>query len=1030
MRKIFVSLLFILYSFVATTLSCADDIYSSLDKNTSRNTASSEASDELYRNTLNKLITSSSQEADDLDNKIKQESVFNRKEIREGRAKDYYEKGLELTQEGKFDEARAYFDKAIHITDRLEMVKNIKESQQRLKIQEAALRKVKEDLLHEQMEQKRQNDQEIENEYQQGLFLFRQKKYDQAKDVFDSVELLSANYKSTREYLRQINQSTFGQYQQEQEDLKYKLLANSRSEYKRHWEQRQELQGNNEQEAAEMLENLKKRKENKQEIEKEYQQALSLYNERKYFQARDVFASVEKLSANYQLTRSYLKALEAYVAKKEAQDPEKQELEMKRKKKQEEVSLSKEEGSRAEIVRKEREAKEQLTNQAEADYSVALKLYKDENYKEAKEKFELVEKELPGYKGTEHYLAQIKEDIEDQQRHQEQAKIIEQQRKDEEIRRQKERDKLLEQQQRQEELRREQEVAEEQERQKEAKITRSQVEEDRRQEIVRKEREAKEQLTNQAEADYAAALYLYKDNKYIEAKERFEVVEKELPGYKATEHYLAQIQEDIADQKRRQEQIKLIEQQRKKEEPSQQRQEEIKPSPELQQQKPEPQRASLPQRGYEQVPGIEKKEQLRREKEDEAFEELRKQRQEDQQKKEQEVNQQIQSEEEQVAKEPTERQKWVEKEKEKQVNEVIASVEERPKKELSKEQQVQEAQLLADLAQQSSKLYLEITELADDKDTIVAKQKLAKVDKVLNNLKQEKEQNLLQMHQDQQRAQQEVLAERSREEERQSQHEQSRIKVQEEQERVNQKKQLIKIAQKAAKLNDEILRLTNAKNYTGAKLKFAQLEKTMINLRNAKETINRQAQLDAQEIRLLKEKEERRQGDVNLRRGVDLFKAKKYKQAKVIFSALASSGDDRASSYLIKIDHLTEDNGGKEKNNTKLQPSEYLTQRLSRQKQEEVANEKQQEEQYLQTIEHLENRNSSKQARQKSQRKIELDQAIKKRQENFEMEQESIRQQLNQGVESIYQESLQLYKSANYQDEISKTLDLIESHTK
>ena len=61
---------------------------------------------------------------------LKEQAILKRNQEREERAREYYEKGLELTNAGKLDEARGYFEKAILIIKHPEMAGYINESQQ------------------------------------------------------------------------------------------------------------------------------------------------------------------------------------------------------------------------------------------------------------------------------------------------------------------------------------------------------------------------------------------------------------------------------------------------------------------------------------------------------------------------------------------------------------------------------------------------------------------------------------------------------------------------------------------------------------------------------------------------------------------------------------------------------------------------------------------------------------------------------------------------------------------------------------
>ena len=970
-RFIILLLLSIFLAIVPDSISLADDQFTP-DVRTFINPEQS------YSNALNKLVEESGDEVENLDKEIKHESFSKRKEIREGQAREFYEKGLELIEQGKLNEARSYFEKAIHITEQVEMIKQVKASEQRIKAQEAALKRAKEDQKHEQIQRIKQNQQEIENVYQQAVFLYRNKEYDQAKDAFTNVDQLSAGYKATRSYLNRIDQDALEQFKQDQKASKtvdYRQLRQSAQdraleqqriqeeqekaqaqeiqkqelEQKRDLEHqyKQEIQEKRDQEERLLKEQTQQRKRNELELENVYQQALTLYSQRNYAEAKDVFNNIDKLSPGYKSTNSYLLSLQEFLDK-QAQ------LKAQHEQKLAEVAqVREEEERRQEFLRKQQEAREKFIKQTDNDYRDALDLYKNNQTQEAKEKFVVVGKKIPGYKETDYYLWRIDRYLANQQRLQEQQEAVEQRR----IKEQKEKQEREEIQKQREKL--------EQDKELERQQAREQEEQQRQREKDLEEEYRKEQAAKQAR----------------EQEQRLQEQEK------ALEQQRSELQEARQEKQRLQEKEQLLEQQSLKEQ----------------------ERKLL------------------------------------QPEQEKSIEQPSEPEEESPAK-LTEREKWIESEKDEQVNAVIHSVENRPKKELSKAEQVQEAKLVTDLAQKSSRLYNEMAGLDDDNNTNVAKKKLAKIDKVFNNLKEEKERTLTQMREeelppmqqaqenydqalsllkskdfqgakekllkveniqpdfkssrtylsyinrDQRKAEELALLQRTHEGEMKIQQEYIKRKAQEEQmskeKLAQQKGQLAQIARKAARINDEILALTNVQNYAGAKLKLIELEKVMESLKKKKALIARENELQAQELRVFKEKENipsGNRGDALYYRGLELYRTKKYGQAKIVFDQLDAQGDNRASIYLKRIDRLMKVN-----------------------------------------FDAATDSNGQSQG----QGQMDVDRTLRERQEKFETQEETLRNQLNQGVEAIYQESVKLYRSANYRDEISKALDIFEPRTK
>ncbi|MBF0522601.1 MAG: hypothetical protein HQL24_06040 [Candidatus Omnitrophica bacterium] len=245
-----------------------------------------------------------------------------------------------------------------------------------------------------------------------------------------------------------------------------------------------------------------------EEVEKAYDEAVKLYKQKKYVEAKDGFERVEDMFPDHKATRSYLMVIEQEIQK------EQQQL-IDNKLKEEETSRQKaKEAWRKELEQRENERKDFLDKQAQTIYEDAVKLYRAREFEKAKERFKEVEWVYPNYKSTAYFLSGIDNDI-------------------------KEEDKRREVEHRQ--------------------TLKNQLEEDRnakKKEEARqlKLREAKElesvkSLKDQAEFVYKTGITLFKKGQYEDAKAKFLEANQLSPNYKETNSYIAQIDESLAKEK-------------------------------------------------------------------------------------------------------------------------------------------------------------------------------------------------------------------------------------------------------------------------------------------------------------------------------------------------------------------------------------------------------------------------------------------------------------------------------------------------
>ena len=96
---------------------------------------------------LKKLVEKSKENIKRVNEKIKEQAIYKRNLLREGKAREYYERAARLFEEGRVNEARDLWEKSIRITEHPEMKDYIKESEKRFKLQEKAMRKEEDERL-------------------------------------------------------------------------------------------------------------------------------------------------------------------------------------------------------------------------------------------------------------------------------------------------------------------------------------------------------------------------------------------------------------------------------------------------------------------------------------------------------------------------------------------------------------------------------------------------------------------------------------------------------------------------------------------------------------------------------------------------------------------------------------------------------------------------------------------------------------------------------------------------------------------
>jgi len=406
--------------FSACSLGFADQSSSSLDDKPSVDSAvnsgvqvpampadtTSAESQTSYLYDLKKLIAKSRENIKEVNEKIKEQAILKRNQKREERAHEYYEKGVELTNEGKLDEAREYFEKAIRITEHPEMVGYIKESQRRLKKQENALLTQERERYHQIKEDENTRKEDVEAAYKQAVELYKQKKYHPAKDAFEHVDELVPDYRATSSYLKIIDQDiitadALAVKQQGVEIARQQKEAEAaRAKEKEMW--RQQIDEKEKEHRAAI----------DQQAQEVYDEAVKLYKNKKFAEAKKKFEEVSWVIPDYKATMKYLARIDRDAQQEQDHVAEEQQKALQEQRWEQVVEQKKQETKQKnELEAKERQHEKDLQEQAQFLYSAAITLYDRKNMDEALEKFNDIEKLSPDFKSTRAYISRIEQTV-------------------------------------------------------------------------------------------------------------------------------------------------------------------------------------------------------------------------------------------------------------------------------------------------------------------------------------------------------------------------------------------------------------------------------------------------------------------------------------------------------------------------------------------------------------------------------------------------------------------------------------------
>jgi len=189
--------------------------------------------------------------------------------------------------------------------------------------------------------------------------------------------------------------------------------------------------------------------------------------------------------------------------------------------------------------------------------------------------------------------------------------------------------------------------------------------------------------------------------------------------------------------------------------------------------------------------------------------------------------------------------------------------------------QIKEGPVAINLSKEASKLYAQTVYLGEDKDMVALRKKLAKVAELMKELKQKKE----------------------------NKSEKAAVEL-------DTQQGLDQIAQKADRFDQEVAKLIQAGDYTGARAKYNEFQNTMTDeLKNVRASVvSRKVVFDGEKNKggVLEENGYKRLEGDYFRHGIELYRARNYQAARIIFSELARNGNGRARAYMEKTDRLIE----------------------------------------------------------------------------------------------------------------------------
>ncbi len=366
--------------------------------------ASDEQSSYVYD--LKKLIEKSKDNIKRVNEKIQEQAIYKRNQQREEKAREYYERAIQLFEDGKPQEARDLWEKSVRITEHPEMKNYIRGSEKRFKLQTQALQKEGRDRQVRTAEDQRVREQQVQEAYSKAVALYKQKKFKQSREEFILVEQLIPEFKATRSYLKLLDQNIALQEKDELKNQKKEIARQqeeaeaARVREKETW--RKEIELKEQERRAKLM----------QQAKDVYKQAMDLYAKQDYVGAKEKFQEVEWVIPDYKSTRKYLEKLDVDIKRHEVKFVEQKQKERAKQGWEEEIARKKTDAQRKnEFEAKSKEQHQKDAQEAEMYYQAGIKSLGDKKYEESRDKFLEVQKVYPDYKATSSYLTRVNEKL-------------------------------------------------------------------------------------------------------------------------------------------------------------------------------------------------------------------------------------------------------------------------------------------------------------------------------------------------------------------------------------------------------------------------------------------------------------------------------------------------------------------------------------------------------------------------------------------------------------------------------------------
>lgn len=444
---------------------------------------------------LKKLLKKTKDKIAVVDDKLEDQALERRNQKRAAKAHEYYSKGMEYFEEGDFEKAEDYWEKAVHITEHPEMDGYIQKEIKKSKKQAKELKKQEHERLKRLEKERGYSVEEVEDVYEAGVKFFNRKRWLDARQQFEKVEEMFPNHKATRSYLMLVDRKI----QIEQEKIIEETLRESAERAK-------------EEKIAWRKELERKEFERRQQLEKQandlYTEALFLYKAKRFEEAKQKFKEVEWVLPDYKKTLKYLAEIDEDIERygaapeevmlEEIDDKIEEVHEQRLRRVEKEIALKKAIKADQEQKRKE---------EAAFLYDAAMGLYNVESYVQALEKFREVELLIPDYKSTQKYIEKLRRLTSDEDDEDEKGGIF----------------GWFASLGKEKEMTPAEKIAEEKR--------------------LAKQRKEEAQALKEEKASFAykAALAYYENGLMEDAVERFYEVQRMYPGYKSTEKYLTKL---------------------------------------------------------------------------------------------------------------------------------------------------------------------------------------------------------------------------------------------------------------------------------------------------------------------------------------------------------------------------------------------------------------------------------------------------------------------------------------------------------